>query len=94
MQNENPDIDPSLEEPIPIENKGQEELLSPLKPQQLQFGSTSGTSQAQTIQNPLTTVVLPTPPLPPPVLPIMMVNVPVAPRITNIVHIPYFLGRP
>jgi hypothetical protein len=33
-------------------------------------------------------------PLPLPVPQVMMANIPGAPRIHNIVHIPYFLGRP
>ena len=103
LQNENLDAEPSLEGQIVVENKGQEEILSPLKPQQLHFGSTSRISQEQAIQNPLTPIPLPIsmlsrtfpkPPLPPPVLPIMMVNVHSTPMITNIVYIPYFLGRP
>lgn len=39
LQNESPDIVFSVENQIPIENKGHEEGLSTLKLQQLQFGS-------------------------------------------------------
>ena len=86
MQNEKPDIEFSVESQIPVENKGHEEGLSPLKPQQLHFGSTSRTSQDNAIQNHLTPLHLPilvllqtiqTPP-PLPVFPTMMANVPMA----------------
>lgn len=97
MQNENLDTKSSVEGQIPIENKLQEEGLSPLRPQQLPIGSTCGTSQVHTIQNlltppPLPILVSPPTPPPPPLRPelphTMMANLYVAPRITNIVHIP------
>ena len=91
-----------------IEDKNQEETLSPLKPQQLYFGSTSGSSQVVTPQHPVPHSHSPPPslstptisqsfiplPLPLPVPQIVMANIPGAPRIHYIVHIPYFLGRP
>ena len=100
-------MEPTVGSPKSTEDKDQGEILSPLKPQQLHFGSTLDTSQRETNQKPLlplqsTLPPLQTPvvsqpliplPLPPPVLPTMMANIPGAPRIHNIVHIPYFLGR-
>ena len=51
LQKKNPKIKPSIESPKFAKNKGKEEKLSPLKPQQLYFGSTSRISQVEAIQN-------------------------------------------
>ena len=84
----------NVENPKSTENKGQEEIISPLKPQQLHFGSTSCISLGEATQNLLLPTHLTPLPLPTQVPPTMMVNVLGAPRIHNIVHIPYFLGSP
>ena len=54
LHRENHDIEPNLGNHLHDENKNEEENLSPLKPQQLNFGSTSGSSHATPIQNLLT----------------------------------------
>ena len=99
LHKEQTDSEPDEVDKIPVEDNTSTGILSPLKPQQLNFGSTSGEAEPPPIPN---TPIILTPilqsPLPPPIvlqLPPMANPVPNPnPRITNVVHIPYFLGRP
>jgi len=68
--------------------------LSPPKPQQSNFGSTSRISQIHAIQIFLTPLPLSLPFSPPlQLLPIMITSPHVALKIAHIIHISYFLGR-
>ena len=98
LHSENP-INKTTEENQLLVESSQEGNLSPLNPQQLHFGFTSGNFQLQANQNPSTPslpiLVVPQTPPPPPLPPqtpqIVMANLPVQPRINNLIHIPYFL---
>ena len=68
MQKENSETKSKVASPNSTENKGQEEKLSPLKPQQLYFGSTFYISQGETTQNPLLPSYSTPPPLPTPIV--------------------------
>ena len=72
----------NVENPKSTKNKGQEEIISPLKPQQLHFGSTSCISRGEATQNPLLPSHLTPLPLPTQVPPTMMADVLGALRIS------------
>ena len=115
LHKEQAEVESNNEGQNTVDNPPSEGLLSPIKPQQLNFGSTSGSLLPQPQTPTLVPSVIPLPP-PPPLLPqtlqpLSMANpilinpiIPPPPlnpgapnpntRITNVVHIPYFLGRP